>query len=267
MTEPQYRLEGIVHTRTEQMEDFEGPLDVIFLLLSKNKIEIQDVSITAILEQYLAYLEEMKRLDMEIASEFITMASHLMLIKTKMLLSAAEQAEAESELDQLRAQLIERQRKEAIEAVRTAVAWLEPRNEIGRCVFTKEPEPLRRDNTYRYKHTTADLLRALDNIAERSQRRLPPPTVNFKGIVGKEPYPVTRKTGELLRHLLLRGMEKLKNLFKGNRSRSEIVATFISILDMCKNNTVTLEDDVNGENPTVRLINNPEKEVPEHGTN
>ena len=116
MTEPQYRLEGIVHTRSEQMEDFEGPLDVIFLLLSKNKIEIQDVSITAILEQYLAYLEEMKRLDMEIASEFITMASHLMLIKTKMLLSAAEAAEAQSELDLLRQSLIERQRKEAIEA-------------------------------------------------------------------------------------------------------------------------------------------------------
>ena len=62
MAEPQYKLEGIVHTRTEIMEDFEGPLDVIFLLLSKNKIEIQDVSITAILEQYLAYLDEMKRL-------------------------------------------------------------------------------------------------------------------------------------------------------------------------------------------------------------
>ena len=107
MAEPQYKLEGIVHTRTELMEDFEGPLDVIFLLLSKNKIEIQDVSITAILEQYLAYLDEMKRLDMEIASEFISMASHLMLIKTKMLLSAAEQAEAESELDMLRQGLIE----------------------------------------------------------------------------------------------------------------------------------------------------------------
>ena len=97
MGEPQYRLEGIVHSKSAQMEDFEGPLDVIFELLSKNKIEIQDVSITAILEQYLAYLDEMKRMDMEIASEFITMASHLMLIKTKMLLSAAEQAEAESD--------------------------------------------------------------------------------------------------------------------------------------------------------------------------
>ncbi len=254
MVQPHYHLEGIVRTRTEEMEDFEGPLDVIFLLLSKNKIEIQDVSITAILVQYLAYLEEMKRLDMDIASEFIAMASNLMLIKTKMLLSAAEAAEAESELDQIRQQLIERQRKEAIESVRTAVSWLEPRNEIGRCIFSKEPEPLRRDQTYRYQHDVKDLMRALDTIAERSQRHLPPPTVNFKGIVGKEPYPIGRKTGEVLRQLLLRGVEKLKNLFKGNRSRSEIVATFLAVLDLCKTNSVTLEDDLSGENPTVKLL-------------
>ena len=263
MEQPRYRLEGIVHTRSEEMEDFDGPLDVIFLLLSKNKIEIQDVSITAILEQYLAYLDEMKRLDMEIASEFITMASHLMLIKTKMLLSAAEQAEAESELDQLRQSLIERQRKDAIEQIRVAIGYLEPRNEIGRSVFTKEPEPLRRDQTYRYQHDTLDLLRALDNISERSQRQLPPPTVNFQGIVGKERYPVTRKAGEIMRQLLLRGRECLKNLFKGNRSRSEIVATFISVLELCKSGSVCLEDDLTGENPDVRLLDSTKAQVEE----
>ena len=254
MGEPQYRLEGIVRTRNEGMEDFEGPLDVIFLLLSKNKIEIQDVSITAILEQYLAYLDEMKRLDMKIASEFITMASHLMLIKTKMLLSAAEQAEAETELDLLRQSLIERQRKEAIEQIRVAITWLEPRNEIGRCLFVKEPEPLRKDQTYRYQHEVNDLLRSLDEIAERNQQRLPPPTVNFKGIVGKERYPVTKKATEVVRRLILRGVERLKNLFKGNKSRSEIVATFLAVLELCKTNSVNLEDDINGENPNVRLL-------------
>ena len=254
MSQPQYRLEGIVHTRSQEMEDFEGPLDVIFLLLSKNKIEIQDVSISAILEQYLAYLDEMKRLDMDIASEFISMASHLMLIKTKMLLSAAEAAEAQSELDLLRQSLIERQRKEALEQIRTAISYLEPRNEIGRCIFTKDPEPLRRDQSYRYKHEPADLLKALDAISERNRRQLPPPTANFKGIVGKEPYPVTRKTGELLRKLILRGVEKLKNLFLNSKSRSEIVATFISILEMCKTGSVVLEDDNSGENPNVRLV-------------
>ena len=263
MSEPQYRLEGIVHTRSEVMEDFEGPLDVIFLLLSKNKIEIQDVSITAILEQYLSYLEEMKRLDMEIASEFITMASHLMLIKTKMLLSAAEQAEAESELDLLRQSLIERQRKDAIEQIRNAITVLEPRNEIGRCLFVKDPEPLRRDASYRYRHEPSDLLRALDAIAERNQRQLPPPTVNFKGIVGKEPYPVTKKAGEVLRKLVLRGMERLKNLFRGNRSRSEVVATFLAVLELCRTRSVSLEDDNSGENPNVRLLDDSEKQVEE----
>ncbi len=269
MAEPKYRLEGIVHTRSELMEDFEGPLDVIFLLLSKNKIEIQDVSITAILEQYLAYLEEMKRLDIELASEFITMASHLMLIKTKMLLSAAEAVEAESELDLLRQSLIERQRHEAMDQIRMAISALEPLNEVGRCIFVKPPEPLRRDTTYRYQHEPEDLLQALNDISERSQRRLPPPTVNFKGIVGKEPYPVTRKAKELVRSLILRGIQRLKNLFKGSRSRSEIVATFLAILELCKTNSVVLEDDTSGENPNVRLIHEAEPVIEESidGTN
>lgn len=262
MDYPHYHLEGIVHTKTELMEDFEGPLDVILLLLSKNKIEIQDVSISAILEQYLAYLDEMKRLDMEIASEFITMASHLMLIKTKMLLSAAEQQEAEDELDVLRQSLLERRRKEAMEQIRLAVTQLEPRNEIGRCMFLKEPEPLPKQKGYRYKHTPADLLKALDTITERSQNQLPPPTLNFRGIVAREPYPVARKSGEVLRQLILRGVERLRNLFRGNRSRSEIVATFLAILELCKTNSVTLEDDVNGDNPNIRLL---EKEEPGHG--
>ena len=267
MAEPQYRLEGIVHTKSEMMEDFEGPLDVILELLSKNKIEIQDVSITAILTQYLAYLDEMKRLDMEIASEFITMASHLMLIKTKMLLSAAEQAEAENELDILRQSLMERKRKEAMEQIRIAVVELEPRNDIGRNLFTKEPEPLKREQGYRYQHDIADLLRALDMITERNARQLPPPTTNFMGIVGKEPYPIGRKTGEVLRQLVLRGVERLKNLFHGNKSRSEVVATFLAILDLCKTNAVTLEDDINGENPNVRLLDeNEKKELNGNGT-
>lgn len=259
MGEPQYRLEGIVRSR-DMMEDFEGPLDVIFLLLSKNKIDIQDVSITAILEQYTAYLDEMKRLDMDIASEFITMASHLMLIKTKMLLSAAEAAEAQSELDILRQSLIERQRRDAMEQIRTAITVLEPLNDVGRCLFVKDPEPLRRDSTYRYRHEVSDMLRALDEMSERNQRRLPPPTVNFKGIVGKERYPVTLKATEVIRTLVMRGIDRLKNLFRGNRSRSEIVATFLAILELCKTNTVRLEDDNSGENPNVRLINTPANE-------
>ena len=111
-----------------------------------------------------------------------------------------------------------------------------------------------------FLRTCIVFIRALDEISERNQRRLPPPTVNFKGIVGKEPYPVTKKATEVVKTLILRGIERLKNLFKGNRTRSEIVATFLAILELCKTNSVSLEDDNSGENPNVRLIQNPEEE-------
>ena len=72
--------------------------------------------------------------------------------------------------------------------------------------------------------------------------------------MGKEPYPVAKKSGEVLRQLLLRGVEKLNALFRGNKSRSEVVATFLAILELCKTNAITLEDDHSGENPSVRLL-------------
>jgi segregation and condensation protein A len=258
MDEPKYHLSGVVRSRDDAPEDFDGPLDVILLLLSKNKIEIQDVSITAILDQYLAYLDEMKRMDMEIASEFIAMASHLMLIKTKMLLSAAEQEEAQSEMELLIQSLQERQRQEAIDRIRTAAGFLEQRNELGLGLFTKGPEPFERDRTYRYLHDPGDLLRAFETMAERSRKLLPPPRASFEGIVGREPYPVTKKTAELLKKLVLRGVSALRRLFRGCRSRSEIVATFLAILELCKTNAVELSEE-EGET-TVRLLKIPEKE-------
>ena len=89
MDDPIFKLEKVVQTRgDEPLEDFEGPLDLILYLLSKNKIEIQDIPIALILEQYQAYLEKRKRMDLEVASEFITMAAQLMFIKTRMLLTS-----------------------------------------------------------------------------------------------------------------------------------------------------------------------------------
>ena len=84
--EPSYHLEGVVHARDE-LEDFTGPLDLILMLLAKDKIEIRDIQISQLLDQYLAYLQKMQEMDLEIASEFVQMASHLMYIKTKMLLT------------------------------------------------------------------------------------------------------------------------------------------------------------------------------------
>lgn len=259
MEEPKYHLSGVMRSQDALPADFDGPLDVILLLLSKNKIEIQDVSIASILEQYLAYLEEMKRLDMEIASEFIAMASHLMLIKTKMLLSAAEREEALSEMELLIRSLEERQRAEAYEQIRKAADFLSQRNEIGCNIFVKEPEPYQADTTYRYQHHKNDLLSAFAMLHERSERKLPPPVSNFHGIVGAEPYPVTKKAAELLKKLLMRGVEKFRSLFRGNRSRSEIVATFLAVLELCRNRAIVLED--GADDVCVRFQRMPEGEM------
>ena len=259
MDEPRYHLTGVMRKQDALPEDFDGPLDVILLLLSKNKIEIQDVSITSILEQYLAYLDEMKRLDMEIASEFIAMASHLMLIKTKMLLSAAEREEALSEMELLIRSLEERQRADALEQIRHAVCYLEPRNEIGCNSFVKQPEPYEIDRTYRNQHEPEDLLRAFAAISERSERALPPPVSNFRGIVGAEPYPVTKKAAQVLKRLLMRGVSKFRSLFKGSRSRSEIVATFLAVLELCRLRSIELEGE--GDDVNVRFCKMPEGEM------
>lgn len=251
MEEPKYHLEGVLRTREDRAEDFDGPLDVILLLLSKNKIEIQDISISSITEQYVAYLEEMKRMDMEIASEFIAMASHLMLIKTKMLLSAAEQEEAQSEMDLLIQSLKERQRKDALEKIRAVMPFLENRNDLGLGLFPRPQEAYQRDNTYRYRHSPEDLLQALAAMEDRAQRQLPPPTTNFKGIVGKEPYPVAKKAEQVLKKLLLRGLSRFRQLFRGSRSRSEVVATFLAVLELCHARKINLEGQ--GDDPEIRL--------------
>ena len=80
------------------MEDFEGPLDLILHLLSKNKMEIKDIQISVILEQYMEWMDTRKELDLEVASEFVTMASHLVYIKSRMLLSINDE-EALSEME------------------------------------------------------------------------------------------------------------------------------------------------------------------------
>lgn len=257
MEEPKYHLEGVVQSKADSLEDFDGPLDVILLLLSKNKIAIEDIRISSILEQYLAYLEEMKRMDMEIASEFIAMASHLMYIKTKMLLSAAEQEEALSEMELLIRSLEERQRKEAYEQIKTAAQFLETRNEIGINLFTKGQEPFEADMTYRYQHDKEDLLTAFAAMQDRAQRQLPPPAASFEGIVGKEPYPVTKKSAELLKKLLMRGISKLKSLFHGSKSRSEIVATFLAVLELCRLRSIEVDEDEAGD-ASVRFLKVPE---------
>ena len=97
--------------KAEDLEDFTGPLDLILALLSKNKMEIKDIQISVILEQYLAWMNRRKELDLEVASEFAAMAAQLVFIKSRMLLSIHDE-EALSEMELLIASLEAHQRRE-----------------------------------------------------------------------------------------------------------------------------------------------------------
>ena len=188
MDNPIFKLEGVVHERSaETLQDFEGPLDLILFLLSKNKIEIQDIPIALILEQYLAYLEQRKQLDLEVASEFITMAAHLMYIKTRMLLSI-EDEEAQNEMEQLIQSLKERQQKDTYLRIRTLTETLGPMSEFGRNTMTKNPEPMERGKIYEYDHEKADLVLAMQSIFDRAEKLAPPPRAAFEQIVQRDLY-------------------------------------------------------------------------------
>ena len=239
MEAPVYHLDKVVKARQEDMEDFDGPLDLILHLLSKNKIEIRDIVISDLLDQYLEWMAQREELNLEVASEFVTMAAHLVYIKTRMLLSIDDEA-AMSEMEELMAALEEHRSQETYVKIKEVAGPLGGRYEFGRDYLTKPPEPVKADNTYRYVHDSVDLHAAIRSVFARSDNRLPPPAAAFEGIVGREPYPVADKARSILDRLVQFGVARFRALFKTSRSRSEIVATFLAILELCRANRIHL---------------------------
>lgn len=239
MDSPVFKLEKVVRTRTEEMQDFEGPLDLILFLLSRNKMEIQDISIALICDQYLDWLARRQSMDLEIASEFITMASQLMYIKSRMLLSV-EDEEAQTEMDALIESLEERKRNENYAKIKELAARLGPYGEFGRNILTRDPEPLEHGKVYEYNQRVTDLSAALAELRNRSARVLPSPEAAFREIAQHEPYPVESKAQEILRRLKTEGLLRFVRLFFGCGSRSEIVATFLAILELCRQRALRL---------------------------
>lgn len=238
MDAPVYQLHQVVQNHGE-LEDFEGPLDLILHLLSINKIEIADISISLVLEQYLAYLERRKQMDLEIASDFVAMAAQLMFIKSRMLLSLEDEA-AKSEMELLQKSLEERQNHMNFAKVRAVSEQLGVLGEFGRNIFTRAPETVEQGKIPVYDHTPEDLTAAMEEFLAREERRAPPPVSRFAAIVRHEPYPVTIKAGELMVQLKRLGTLSFHLLFRGSRSRSEVVATFLALLELCKNRKIQL---------------------------
>ena len=228
---------------TFHLDAFEGPLDLLLHLIAKNKVSIYDIPIAEICEQYMAILEEAQRMDMDVAGDFIAMAAHLILIKSRMLLPAEEEEEEEDPRRQLVEMLLEYQR------IKEMTPYFRQQTELGRDIYVKPPEPLNRDAPIEYHHSVADLVRAARSLLERAQQRVPPSASVFKGIVGREPVPVDGKITMILRRFLQRTRLRFLQLFADAQSRSEIVATFLAVLELSKTRRLMIE----GEGEDVEL--------------
>ena len=232
---PTFHLDSVVKDKNE-LQDFDGPLSLILMLLSKNKIEIRDIKISEILDQYLEYLEQMEKMDLEITSEFVQMASHLLYIKTRTLLAGEEEV---SELEELMTSLEQLKCKDIYAAVQKITPELKKASEKGLLYYARLPEPLpdiKRE--YEYRHEPADLFRALYTVITRGGKPVEPEFAH-RLAPSRIVYEVRTKSRELIDRLQA-GPAKLSELYSECRSRSEIVATFISILELCSMGSVEL---------------------------
>ncbi len=240
MESPIYHLEGVIKAK-EKAGDFTGPLDLILHLLNKNKMEIKDIQVSLILEQYLKWLDERRELNLEVASEFVHMASHLIYIKTKMLLDIHDE-DTKSEMDQLMAVLEEHQRNERYEKIKAVIPQLERSYGYGKKLITREPEPLSTNKSYCYNHDREELTKTILGVLARVDHKIPPSVTVFEGLVGREPYPIAEKADEILRGVQSGGISRLEDIFADSRSRSEVVAAFIAVLELCKARRIYLTD-------------------------
>lgn len=234
MQEPSYHLEAVVKSRDER-EDFTGPLDLILMLLAKNKIEIRDIQISSLLDQYLAYLEKMKEMDLEIASDFVQMASHLTYIKTRMLL--ASDPEEVSELEVLVNALEQLQHRDMLNAVRELAPQLSERAKAGFRLHVKGPE-LQLGQRYEYRSSPGELLRSLAAMLLRTGAPQQEEPALMRAIPQPITYGIREKSEEIIRLLDERRKMPLQELYALCKSRSELVAAFISVLELCSDGEI-----------------------------
>ncbi|MGE4352666.1 MAG: ScpA family protein [Oscillospiraceae bacterium] len=235
MENPTFHLEGVVRNKDE-LDDFKGPLSLILMLLAKNKIEIRDIQISLILDQYLAYIAGMQEMDLEVASEFVQMAAHLMYIKTKMLLTGDEEI---TELEQLMTSLEQLKCKDAYTRVKAVVPRLDKAAEDGLMLFSTPGETLPQYGEYNIRHTPGELLKALAAVLGRGARGAAE-DVMAPFMPQRIVYGVREKSREIIERLRARGECALNDMYATCKSRSELVATFISVLELCSTGSLTI---------------------------
>lgn len=231
-----------METLSYKLEVFEGPLELLLTLIAKNKLNIYDIPITLLLEQYMEQIERMRSENLDIASEFLEMAARLVHIKSVSLLPKREEEEALRR--ELTGQLLEYQQcRETAEKLRAMVSF-------DRLVRPQSKIPA--DHAYKRHHAPEEMLAAYLSAMGRKRRLAPPTAEAFSGIVAKPVVSVASQIVFVLRSLWKRRRVPFRELFRGKRDSSERIAAFLAVLELVKGRRLRVEGD--GDDCEIRLI-------------
>ncbi len=215
-----------------KLEIFEGPMDLLLHLIKKHELDIYSIPIALITQQYLEYIELMKSLDMEIAGDFLVMASTLTHIKSRMLLPPAENPEGEDDGADPRAELIRRLLE--YKSFKEAAGSLESKEEAWSRVYTRPaemgPELPAENEPLLFDFHLFDLLAALKDVMARV------PDASFE--VTAEAVSITEKIAHILARLEAADSLLFADLFEGNASKPQVISTFLALLELIKTRVV-----------------------------
>lgn len=221
-----------------KLDVFEGPLDLLLHLINKNKVNILDIPIVDITNQYFEALSLMKGLDLEISSEFLVMAAQLLYIKSRMLLPKPKVSDEDEE--DPRTELVERLLE--YQRYKQASQFLKEREFSTRFLYFKPPENIEPQVVpYNGTYTLDDLLSAFSDVLERNALRSPPPKRTFEGIVRQEKVSVKQKLHTIMNLMRKRKRVMFSELFDGLATKPEMVATFLALLELIRMSRVLVD--------------------------
>jgi len=218
-----------------KLEKFEGPLDLCLTLIKKNKMSIEDIQISVLCDQYMEYINSMEEADIELSSDFLLMASELMLIKSKMLLPRNEEEE-EDPRAALAAAVLEYQRaKEASGLLK------EMFSEYG-LRMVKDTDEISPDKTYVADHKVELLSAALIKVMTQVKVSDAEARERFKPLISKKQVSVASIVENLAKRLKGGKKVNLEGFFRSADSRAELVSMFLAMLELLKSGVLILDE-------------------------
>ncbi len=226
-----------------KVAEFEGPLDLLLHLIAKNKLDIYDIKISLILDQYLEHIGLMAEFDMDVSSEFLEMAARLVYIKTISLLPKHDEVEVLKR--ELTGQLIEYQECKRIAQLMT--------EKLSFDMFSRPEETVEFTTEYNIKHDLIALVNAYNvAVGRKNIKKMPINKESFSGIVSVQMVSVTSKVVFVLRKLWNNQEVRYLDIFEGNDSKSANIATFLAILELTKSKRIVLIGE--GDSLRIKLV-------------